>query len=130
MRPLPDEVIELLGAVNAPSRLVAHLKLVHDTAATVLRSLRERWPALPIDTDAVLFGAATHDIGKACCHAELTAPGHEHELIGERLLLDAGITPERARFARTHGKWEEGALEDLLVALADKVWKGKRDETL
>lgn len=130
MRPLPNEAVELLKAVDAPPRLVAHLRLVHDAAGTILQKLRERWPSLPIDPHAVLFGAATHHIGKARCLAELTAAGHRHEHLGEQLLLEAGIVPERARFARTHSQWEGGDLEDLLVALADKVWKGKRDEKL
>jgi hypothetical protein len=30
----------------------------------------------------------------------------------------------------THAAWEGGTLEDHLVALADKLWKGKRDEAL
>ena len=37
-----------------------------------------------------------------------------------------------ARFTRTHGVWssEALALEDLLVALADAIWKGQRLEEL
>jgi hypothetical protein len=33
-----------------------------------------------------------------------------------------------ARFARTYGSWDavDATFEDLLVTLADKVWKGKR----
>lgn len=47
------------------------------------------------------------------------------------MLLDAGSPERLARFARTHGQIDEGSpLEDLLVAWADKLWKGKRDETL
>ena len=34
---------------------------------------------LELDTDGVLFGAATHDIGKAICTEELEAPGNSHE---------------------------------------------------
>jgi hypothetical protein len=37
-----------------------------------------------------------------------------------------------ARFAHTHSRWTDRAAtnEDLLVALADKVWKGKREQGL
>ncbi|MEU5879038.1 hypothetical protein [Spirillospora sp. NPDC047279] len=36
-----------------------------------------------------------------------------------------------ARFARTHAAWDEhDGLDDLLVTLADKVWKGRRVEAL
>ena len=64
---------------------------------------------------------------------ELSASGTEHEAYGERLLRDLGTAPELARFARTHGSWHFDptvALEDLLVALADTIWKGKRDNKL
>ena len=39
--------------------------------------------------------------------------------------------PEIARFTRTHAEWRDDAtIEDRLVALADKVWKGRREEDL
>ncbi|GIE78823.1 hypothetical protein Aph02nite_47730 [Actinoplanes philippinensis] len=41
--------------------------------------------------------------------------------------------PQRlARFAGTHGSWAapEVVVEDLLVSVADKVWKAKRVEDL
>jgi hypothetical protein len=76
----------------------------------------------------VLFGAATHDIGKVRHPAELSGPGSAHELAGYSLLLSLGIEEASARFARTHGSWDvpDAPFEDLLVTLADKVWKGKR----
>jgi hypothetical protein len=42
------------------------------------------------------------------------------------------VEPRLARFAGTHGSWTaEGIeLEDLLVSLADKVWKAKRVDDL
>jgi hypothetical protein len=38
------------------------------------------------------------------------------------------VPPRLARFAGTHGSWTAPgtALDDHLVSLADKVWKGKR----
>jgi len=39
-------------------------------------------PALSFDADAVAFGAATHDIGKARHLEELTVPGVRHEAAG------------------------------------------------
>ena len=80
------------------------------------------------DRAAVLFGAATHDIGKITHPGELSGPGSAHEEAGRRLLLEHGIEPEWARFAATHAAWPEPGVgvEDLLVSLADKVWKNKR----
>ncbi|WP_247659299.1 hypothetical protein [Micromonospora sp. U56] len=45
-----------------------------------------------------------------------------------RSIRVAGIEPSLARFAATHASWGTTAveLEDLLVSLADKIWKAKR----
>ncbi len=123
--PLPPRARTLLETLAAPPRLGAHLRVVHDVAVTLTAWAR---PRADFDVPAVLFGAATHDIGKVRHPAELSGPGSAHELAGYSLLLSQGIEEASARFARTHGSWDvPGAtLEDLLVTLADKVWKGKR----
>jgi HD domain len=130
---LPDDAIQLLTTLNAPPRLIAHLTLVHDAAFEILDGLQRCWPALKIDRDAVMFGAATHDAGKCLHHNELTGPGNRHEQDGPGLLEQYGVSPERSRFARTHGAWNQEpdlALEDFVVALADHSWKGSRNEVL
>ena len=132
-RDLPEEAQQLLVTLNAPPRLVAHLALVHDAAAEILDAFQARWPDLKIDEDAVLFGSAIHDAGKILHPNELTGPGNKHEQDGPGLLQQHGVSPERSRFARTHGTWKTEqnlALEDLLVALADHCWKGCRSEAL
>jgi hypothetical protein len=118
----------LLDALDAPPRLAAHLRAVHDAAFRLTARLAADLPALPFDRHAVLFGAATHDIGKTEHVAELSGPGSAHEEAGYVLLLRYGVPDELARFARTHADWGAAdiGLEDLLVSLADKVWKGKR----
>ena len=50
----------------------------------------------------MLFGAATHDIGKTPHPAELSGPGSAHEEAGRELLLSLGGSPRLARFAATH----------------------------
>jgi hypothetical protein len=101
---------------------------VHDVAHELLDWLAGQAPELRIDRTAVLFGAATHDIGKTVCVGELSEPGSAHERAGYQLLLDHGITPDLARFARTHAAWTTSGIliEDLLVSLADKIWKAAR----
>ncbi|MFJ1753739.1 HD domain-containing protein [Kitasatospora sp. NPDC088134] len=127
LRPLPDGVPELLAEVGAPPRLVAHLRLVHDVAVRLADWTAVHCPELAFDRAAVLFGAATHDIGKAVHRAELSGPGSAHEPAGRELLLAAGTPPELARFAAGHASWGPASgVEDLLVSLADKVWKDKR----
>lgn len=124
---LPPLALQLLEAERAPPRLVAHLTLVHDVALRLVAAVGKAWPTLAIDKEAVAFGAATHDIGKARHPTELSVPGREHEAAGEQLLLEHGVPPSRARFARTHGEDAAAlALEDMLVVLADTAWKAKR----
>ncbi|NUR57312.1 MAG: HD domain-containing protein [Catenulispora sp.] len=124
---MPEAAAELLRDVGAPLRLVAHLRLVHDVAAQLVGWVEERGLDVGIDPAAVCFGAATHDIGKALHPAELSGPGARHEEAGRDLLVDHGVAPSLARFAATHATWNPGTgTEDLLVSLADKVWKGKR----
>lgn len=133
LTPLPSEFDVLLQQLSARPRLVAHLMLVHDMACQIMDRFAATWPKLSFDRDAVRYGAATHDIGKVAHPEELSQPGHLHEEAGERLLRDHGVSAERARFARTHAQWTddgEPRMEDLLVALADVWWRGKRDAAL
>lgn len=128
LRPLPDQVVAMLETLHAPPRLAAHLRAVHDVAAQLTDAVAHRFPQLPVDRSAVLFGAATHDIGKVRHPEELSGPGSAHEPAGYDLLLRQGVVPSLARFARTHASWhrDDVGVDDLLVSVADKVWKGKR----
>ncbi|MCE0446562.1 MULTISPECIES: HD domain-containing protein [Streptomyces] len=128
LRPLPERAASLLARVDAPPRLVAHLRAVHDVAAQLVAWVQRHCPRLESDAEAVLFGAATHDIGKALHPAELSGPGARHEAAGRELLLTHGVEARLARFAGTHASWTAPGIgvEDLLVSLADKVWKNKR----
>lgn len=121
-------VAELLQRLDAPPRLVAHLRAVHDVALQLVAWVEQQHPGLVFDRKAVLFGAATHDIGKTFHTAELSGPGSEHEEAGRELLLAHGVNAELARFAGNHASWgtQVVGIEDLLVSLADKIWKNKR----
>ncbi|WP_258309615.1 HD domain-containing protein [Streptomyces sp. CG 926] len=132
LRPLPSPVVELLRSLDAPPRLAAHLRAVHDVAVQLVDWLERRHPRIIVDRAAVAFGAATHDIGKTVHPAELSAPGSSHEEAGRKLLLARGFGPDLARFAGTHASWAAPGttLEDLLVSTADKVWKNKRLQEL
>jgi HD domain len=101
-------------------------------AAQLTAALAERFPSLAVDRAAVLFGAATHDIGKVVHPEELSGPGRAHEPAGRELLLRHGVPAPLARFAATHAAWRQDGIgvEDLLVSVADKVWKGKRVDDL
>ena len=129
---LPNEVAELLEILNSPERLKKHLSIVHTTAFEILKQLKIVWPNLKMNQELILFGAATHDIGKTEITDELFGGGKRHELAGITILLIHGFTNEQSRFALTHGNWQDESLEieDLLVALSDKIWKGNRVDDL
>jgi hypothetical protein len=128
-RPLPAEIQRLCETLGAPPRLIAHLRCVHDVATDLVEGLHRIFPALAFDARAVLLGAAVHDLGKVWHPNELTGPGSKHEQDGPAMLEEAGVPPNLSRFAGTHGAWNDGLpLEDLLVALADVVWKGRLPE--
>ncbi|MES9523293.1 HD domain-containing protein [Streptomyces capoamus] len=128
LRPLPGQAAVLLERADAPPRLVAHLRAVHDVAAQLVAWAQRHCPGLEFDAEAVLFGAATHDIGKVLHPAELSGPGSRHEAAGRELLLTYGVPAGLARFAGTHASWTAPGtgVADLLVSLADKVWKNRR----
>lgn len=130
---LPSTVTVLLDGSAASPRLVAHLTLVYNAALQLTQKIDEYWPTLVYDREAVLLGAATHDVGKVVYKNELTGPGNQHEEIGPRFLLQQGFPEKYVRFARTHARWYQEPvilLEDVLVAFADTIWRGERNEFL
>lgn len=87
---------------------------------------------VPVDADFVRVGIVLHDAGKTLHLSELDAPGSEHEPAGQELLLRNGVSPGLARVCVSHARWAtmDVSLEELLVALSDKLWKGVRNEQL
>jgi len=81
--------------------LIAHLVLVHDVASRLAEKLSASFLNAKFDRSAVLFGAATHDLGKALDVDELVQSGKEHERHGFELLAGMGIDEGRARFVHT-----------------------------
>jgi hypothetical protein len=120
------DALALLRSLGAAPWLVRHHELVVEAAGLLVAGLQ----GIRFDRGAVLLGAALHDAGKILHPEEMSAPGHHHEQAGRDLLLANGVPAELARFCVTHADWQDGTLEDQLVALADKLWKGKRDEAL
>ena len=124
--PLPPAAQDLCQQLNAPPRLVVHLQLVHEAAGKIVSGLKKEFPGLVLDEPAILFGAATHDLGKTLHPEELWASGEKHQEDGPALLISKGVDPRLARFALTHSQWYDTmGVEDFVVALADKVWKGR-----
>jgi hypothetical protein len=132
IKELPTYVTQLLEELDAPTRLRKHLQIVYSTAEEIVGAICEKWPALPLNKQQVLIGAATHDIGKAEHPEELVEPGNNHLEAGYNLLLNQGYSKESAQFALTHEDWNnpERSLEELLVSLSDLIWNGIRNDTL
>jgi putative nucleotidyltransferase with HDIG domain len=120
----------LLKLLNAPPRLLRHGEIVAEVAGRLNEAIAS--VGVIHDADLVVTAALLHDAGKIVRPAELIGPGEEHEATGEQMLLEHGVPPDIARCCRSHGAWEtEGiSLEELLVALADHIWKGTREERL
>jgi hypothetical protein len=119
----------LLRDLGAPERLVTHGALVCEAADAIIAAMRRL--NVVLDEEWIRAGAWLHDAGKSIHREELSQPGHEHERAGEKLLLDRGVDARIARCCVSHANWSaECALEELVVALADKLWKGVRHEEL
>lgn len=125
----PAQAAELLRAHGASAWLLRHHELVLEATDALVGEL-SAWARF--DASLVRLGAALHDAGKLFHPEETRAPGHAHEAAGEAWLLSLGVPPRLAQICVTHARWDEhrASLEDRLVALADKLWKGKRDEAL
>ncbi len=80
----------------------------------------------------VRVGVVLHDAGKVAHPSELAEPGSEHEPTGEALLLAKRVSPAVARICLSHARWSTMpvSMEELVVALADKLWKGVRKNDL
>ncbi len=120
----------LLHDLGASQRLIHHARMVTEAANVLLKELRAL--GVPVDDRVVLFGAALHDAGKILHPEELSKPGSLHEQAGEAMLMARGVELAIARCCASHGAWNSPdiSLEERLVALADKLWKGKREEAL
>src|SRR5260221_7661638 len=116
----------ILTAVDAPRRLVVHGRLVLEAADALVKTLRHL--GVTMDEEWIRAGAMLHDAGKTLHPAELDQPGALHEEAGQRLMLEHQVDARIARCCVSHAQWKkmECALEELLVALADKLWKGVR----
>jgi HD domain len=127
----PEDAIWFLKTLNAPARLVVHHILVLEVTQELVKELQSKF-RLNFDANLVLIGSAIHDCGKIVYPEEMTNPGSQHEIAGEQLLPSHQILPEIARFCRTHATWYDfdTVWEDWLVALADKIWKGRREKEL
>lgn len=124
------DAYDILDSIEAPEHLKTHVKLVGEAADLLIEKFEEL--ELKLDFEFIRTGVAIHDIGKVVHLNEMSGPGSEHEPEGEKILLEKGVSPKLARVCMSHARWNEMAcsIEELIIALSDKLWKGKRVETL
>lgn len=124
------DAYQLLAALGAPDRLLLHVRLVGEAAAMLMEAYTQL--GMRYDGKLIELGVAMHDAGKIQYPAELDAPGSRHEPAGQVLLLAHGVDPAVARCCVSHAAWQATGVsfEEKSVALADKLWKGKREEAL
>lgn len=120
----------LLADLGAPDRLIKHVKLVGEAVEILILHFQQL--GLEFDREWIRLGVAFHDVGKILHPSELVEQGNRHEAAGELLLLANNVDPKIARCCRSHGQWQqiECSFEELIVALADNLWKGKRNTEL
>jgi hypothetical protein len=125
-----EDAYKLLQKLGAPDRLIVHVKLVGEAADKIIGAYNDL--GLTFDSRLIELGVAVHDAGKISHPEELDGPGSHHEPVGRQLMLANGVQPEVARCCVSHAGWEgeDVTLEERSVALADKLWKGKRVEEL
>lgn len=129
---LPSDIQRMLDDLKCPTLLIRHLILVYNVGLLLTKKIKLEFPNLRLLEQEIIFGTATHDIGKIRVKKELSEKGNQHEQVGYEILIAYGIEGNLARFTKTHGNWEQENLkmEDLIVSLADKIWKGKRIDKL
>jgi hypothetical protein len=124
------DAYRLLEQLGATRRLLLHLQLVGEAADLLIAGYEQL--GLPFDGRLIELGAAVHDAGKIKHPVELDAPGSLHEPEGQAMLLAQGVQPEVAKCCVSHAAWNTPGVsfEEQSVALADKLWKGKREAEL
>ena len=124
------DAYRLLCRLGAPERLLRHVQLVGEAADALIRAYRRL--GLRFDARLIELGVAVHDAGKIGFPEELDGPGAQHERAGMALMLSHGVDAAVARCCVSHAAWDEPCVtfEEQTVALADKLWKGKRETEL
>lgn len=125
-----EDAYQLLKQLGASKRLVDHAQFVGEAADQLLSEFKTL--GVICNLQVIELGAILHDSGKIEYPEELSASGSLHEQAGQALLLAHGVQPEIASCCATHGARNLAGMsfEERVVALADKLWKGKREAAL
>lgn len=124
------DAYQLLKELGAAPRLLLHVELVGEAADLLVKGYADL--GLTFNAGLIELGVAIHDAGKIAHPEEMHGPGSFHEAAGKQLMLNSDVQAEIAECCVSHAAWRSPglSLEELTVALADKLWKGKREEDL
>ncbi|MCF2872895.1 hypothetical protein L0664_17650 [Octadecabacter sp. G9-8] len=119
-----EDAFNLLERLGASPRLIKHLELVGEVGGEVISKLDDL--GVHYDKTFIQIGIAVHDAGKIVHPNELEKGGNLHEAAGEKLLLEQGVDAKIARCCRSHAQYASMSVsfEELVIALADTLWKG------
>jgi len=126
-----NDAYNIMKNLGAPKRLIQHSELVKEAAEELISGLYDL--SEKIDFEFVRIGVILHDIGKIKYKEEIYSnEGNFHAIEGEKILLKIGISKKIARCCVSHNNYNnmKCSIEELLIALSDKLWKGKRDKEL
>ncbi|MEM7717220.1 MAG: hypothetical protein AAF349_27335 [Cyanobacteria bacterium P01_A01_bin.68] len=84
-----EQAYEFLKPLNAPPRLIRHIRLVGEGADLLIQKLHQI--NVNFDEKFIRLGVAFHDTGKIIHSQELVSPGNQHEADGEKLLISKGV---------------------------------------
>jgi putative nucleotidyltransferase with HDIG domain len=120
----------LLKELGAPQKLITHSELVLEAAEEIIEEILKCTSL--IDFEFVRIGAILHDVGKVLHPNELVKAGQMHQMDGKKMLLELGVDEKIARCCLSHSNYEdmECSIEELLIALSNNLWKGKRVKNL
>lgn len=115
-----------LKARGADERLIRHARVAYEVGLIIATALRE--VGIQVDTQILIPSLIVHHAGKIIHPDELTSEGSNHLEAGWRLLIESNVDEKVARACRSHERWDEMecSIEELIVALADALWKGER----
>lgn len=125
-----NDAHQLLNILGAPEHLKKHILLVGEATELLIKKLNEL--NIQLDFEFIRIGVVIHDIGKIKHPTEMINSGSKHETAGQELLLSLGVEPKIARCCVSHSQFStmECSIEELIIALSDKLWKGKRVKRL
>lgn len=117
--------------LSAPEQLIKHHIRVLEAFNSILLELPLSMN-MTVDKNLGQILAVAHDIGKISISEELHGAGHRHEKFGKEFLSSWGFDSSIYNICEIHGTWRNYSpnLEDSLVILADRLWRGARESEL